>query len=189
MTPLKRINIQKISKGREGRGSFSIQRNIFWTFKQGFFGRELQHDFTNMRRRVKGRLNFFTKFIRFGTSPRHIDTLHSRFCIIVFLIQSCLNSVSSVNSMSGGGNESSVNIRNILLRSATSISDGIFETAFYSKYIWYNCQEMLTRGLICTQTIRKGQRKAQTKAFKLWTQWMGKEQPPAPGKKTFICSQ
>ena len=131
MTPLKRINIQKISKGGRGGDHFQSKEIYFGPLNRAFS----EHDFPNMRRRVKGHLKIFTKFIRFGTSPRHIDTLHSRFCIIVFLIQSCLNSVSSVNSMSGGGNESSVNIRNIILRSATSISDGIFETAFYSNYI------------------------------------------------------
>ena len=48
--------------------------------------KKLQHNFPKMRKKVKGRLNFFPKFIRFGSLTRPL--LHN--CVFFRLLKSLM---------------------------------------------------------------------------------------------------
>ena len=75
MTQPKQMNFRKNCKGTEGGegGLFSIQKfmlqilDLYAGLFEQEIGKNLQHDFPKMRRGVKGRLELFQKFIRFGS--------------------------------------------------------------------------------------------------------------------------
>ena len=74
MTLPKQLNFRKTCKGTGGGegGLFSIQKfmlqilDLYAGLFEHEIGKNLQHDFPKMRRGVKGRLELFQKFIRFG---------------------------------------------------------------------------------------------------------------------------